>query len=122
MAGSNQALSFAWPKYPLDKIFYKKHDSLAVAQSANPASPTISVVPITNPQSALFFIDMQVSPDNVAWYDSGLEPYYYDSVTKSIYKRFGGYWFMTASTISLNFYVNDASYTLYYRLVGCSKD
>lgn len=120
MAGSNQALSFAWPRFPLDKIFYKESDSLTVAQSANPLNPTVSTIPVINPRNATFFIDMQVSPDGIVWYDSGLEPYYISGGQPV--KRFAGYWLMNASTISINLYANDASYTLYYRLVGYSKD
>lgn len=119
MAGTNQKLSFAWPKYPLDKIFYKTSGSLAVAQSGSPTSVGTDTVTITNSQNTLFFIEMQVSTDGIVWYDSGLEPYYNSS---GIFKRFGGYWFMTSSTITLKFFANDASYTLYYRLVGYSKD
>lgn len=122
MAGSNQPLSFSAPQYPLDKIFYQPDvGSIAVAQSANPVSPTITTVSLNNPKGFNFFLDMQVSPDNgTTWYDSGLEPYYRDGVTLNIHKRFAGYWFMTDTTISLKFYANDASYTLSYRLIGYS--
>jgi hypothetical protein len=119
MSGSNQALSFAWPPYPLDKIFFKESGSVVRAQSASPAAPTFTTVSITNPQNELFFIEMQVSTDGIVWYDSGLEPYYNSA---GIYKRFGGFWSMTSSTITVKLFANDAAYTLYYRLVGFSKD
>ena len=123
MSGSNQPLSFNAPVRALDKIFYKPDTAtIALTASANPIAPTVSTVPITNPQSTLFFIDMQVSPDGSTWYDSGLEPYYKSGITLQMHKRFAGSWFMTASTITLSFYANDANYTLYYRLIGTSKD
>lgn len=123
MSGSNQALSFSAPQFPLDKIFYEPEPgTISVAQSANPASPTIVTTTIPNPQNTTFFMDMQTSTDGLTWYDTGLEPYYYDAVAVGLFQRFSGYWYMTATTISLGFYANDASYTLHYRLVGYSKD
>ena len=123
MAGSNQPLSLNAPENPLDKIFYKPETfSVAVAQSANPIAPTITTVTIANSQATTFFMDMQVSVDNATWYDSGLEPYYKDPVTLSIHQNFSGYWYMTSSTISFGFFANQAAYTIYYRLVGYSKE
>jgi hypothetical protein len=120
MAGSNQELSFAWPRYPLDKIFYKVSGSKAVTQSGFPTSVGTDTVTITNPESTTFFLDLQVSPDGIVWYDSGLEPYYLSGGQP--YKRFGAYWYMTSSTITIKLFANDASYTLYYRAIGYSKD
>lgn len=120
MSGSNQPLSFAWPRYPLDKIFFKESGSQSVAQSANPLDPDEVTVTITNPQNTTFFIEMQVSTDGVVWYDSGMEPYYIASGQPV--KRFGGFWSVTSSNVTVKLYANDASYTLYYRLVGYSKD
>lgn len=120
MAGSNQPLSINAPENSLDKIFYEPPTAtISVAQSASPVTPTVSTVTVTNPQNETFFLAMQVSVDGSTWYDSGLEPYYSSA---GIYKRFAGYWSMTASQITYYFYANDASYTIYYRVVGFSKE
>lgn len=121
---TDQKLSFAAPRWPLDKIYYKPpQGSVAVSQSASPIPPyTFTEVTTSNPKNENFFISMQISPDNDVWYDTGLEPSYYEAALASSFKRFIGIWHMNTTTITLGFVAIDAPYTLYYRLVGYSKD
>ena len=123
MSATDQPLSFAAPRWPLDKIYYQPPTgSFNVPKSVSPASPDVYSTTIANPKGETFFLDMQISPDNLNWYDIGSEPVYYDAVTMLSYPRFGGRWKMTASTITLSFVARDAAYTpMYYRLVGFTK-
>jgi len=91
-------------------------------QSADPTIPTIQTVTIDNPEGENFFITMQVSVDQATWYDSGFEPYYLTTGVVILAKRFAGWWSMTNTTITLSFYSLDSSQTIYYRLVGYSKE
>jgi len=125
MSGSNQPLSLNAPENSLDKIFYRPSvASIAVSESASPLAPTIVTATVDNPEGQTFFISMQVSLDQSTWYDSGLEPNYLTSAPKAVglYKRFAGYWYMTATTITYSFFSNDGANTIYYRVVGYSKE
>lgn len=120
---TDQQLSFAAPKYPLDKIYYKPEPgSFFVTQSPSPAVPLPETVTLSHDKEETFFIDMQLSVDGDTWYDSGAEPWYNDGATMRPFKRFFGLWDVTNTTVRLTFAALDASYTIYYRLVGYSKD
>lgn len=123
MSATDQALSFAAPRWPLDKIYYQPPTaSFNVPQSASPTIPDVYSIAIPNPKGELFFLDMQLSPDNSSWYDIGSEPAYYAAPFAQSFPRFGGRWKMTTSTITLSFVARDAAYTpMYYRLVGFTK-
>lgn len=121
MAGSNQALSFSMPAYPLDKIFYRPEpDTVAVSQSASPSVPTYTTVSIPHDVGATFFIDVQVSPDGTNWYDEGFEPRYLSGGV--YYARFITDWGVSTTDVVLRFAALDASYTFNYRIVGYTKD
>lgn len=123
---TDQALSFAAPLYPLDKILYRPGTlNLNVPKTTTPVDPTPDQVTATvpNPTGKTFFMDMQLSPDNSTWYDIGQEPFYYDPAFGLSFKRFSGTWSMTASNITFTFFANDAAYApIYYRFIGFSKE
>lgn len=123
MAATDQALSFAAPRWPLDKVYYQPDTmSFNVPQSVSPVIPDFYTTTITNPTGELFFIDMQLSPNNSDWYDIGSEPLYYDPTFMLSFSRFSGAWKMDTSTITFFFTALDAAYTpMYYRLVGYSR-
>lgn len=123
MAGTNQALSFYMPAYPLDKIFLRPTPgSVAVTQNANPAAPAYTNVSIPHTEGATFFVDAQVSPDGgINWYDAGYEPFYLDGATTLYFPRFQMYWKVTTSNIVLSFSAYDAPYTFSYRYVSYTK-
>lgn len=121
--GTDQALSFAWPRYALDKVIHKPLPStVSVTQSASPIAPTFTSVTFNNPVGRFFIVDLQVSTDGNVWYDSGLEPIYYDAGFMLPFKRFISLWSMTDKIVTLKFAALDASYSLRYRLVGVSLE
>lgn len=121
-SGSDQALSFTTTK-PIDKIYYKPPTAtVAVTQSASATSPTWVEVPLTHDKGQTFFIAMQLSPDGDTWYDPGYEPAYYNTVQAAYFPRFRGQWKVDNTTVTLRFYALDSSYTMYYRLVGYTKE
>lgn len=121
--GTNQALSFAAPLYPLDKVIYRPLTATAaVPKNVTPIAPVFTIVTFDNPINDYFFIDLQVSVDNNLWYDMGNEPFYYDVGFMLSFKRFASYWSMTKTTVTVGLTANDNNYVMYYRLVGVSKD
>ena len=120
---TDQALSFAAPKYNLDKVIYRPPTTqFSVTQSVSPVVPDAYTTTINNPLERLFFIDMQLSTDANTWYDLGFEPTYYDAGFGRSFKRFFAAWHMDVATITYTFYALDAAYDLYYRVIGLSKD
>jgi hypothetical protein len=117
--GTDQPLSFVFPSRSLDKIYYRPDNgSTSVAQSATPVAPTFTTVPVPHGKGEIFMLDVQMSVDNSVWYELGSTPFYVSSSPAGYFPRFVGYWSMDSTNVYLSFAANDASYTVYYRMIG----
>lgn len=124
MSGTNQPLSFNIPANSHDKIYFTAPDGASeiVAQSASPVFPTYTTVNVPHTKGKTFFVDAQVSVDGTNWYDAGYEPYYFDSGFMAYYPSFTMTWSVTTTNVVLKLAALQSAYTMYYRLVGYTKD